>query len=96
METDKSNKLSKMKPETYLDSMKENVDKNEIINKQQMNKIGSKLNEHSESFVKISGEGKSHGKERRALFNVTILFELSIQQDCARLFITLRDCALYS
>ena len=70
--TDKTNKVSVMKSNTYLESMKEHHNGDKIINKKELNKVERKLGYHSKSVVKIFKVGQSHGQHKRALNNATV------------------------
>ena len=72
--TDKSSKITVMKPETYKFGLSEHTKKDREINKKELNKVNSKLNKHTKSFVKILGVAKEYGDKqfKRAVANVTV------------------------
>ena len=70
--TDKTNRFSVMKPNTYSNSMKEHHEHDETIDKKEVNKIERNLNFHSKSITKMFKIGESHGQFKRALNNATV------------------------
>merc|ERR1711954_189647 len=72
LETDKTKRLSVMKSEPYISSMKEHHNEDKVINKKELNKIERNLNKHSKSITKIFNIGEKHGQEKRAMRNATV------------------------
>ena len=70
--TDKTNKLSALKPKTYKDGMQEHVENDRIIDKKELNKVERILGEHSKSSVKIFKIGDKYGQLKRAVANSVI------------------------
>ena len=52
-ETDKTNRMSVMHPETFANRMREYTENYEAIDRKKLNKIQRTLNYHSKSTVKI-------------------------------------------
>ena len=73
-DTDKSEKISVMRPDTYTSAMDDHTKNDKEIDFKEANKVSSVLNKHARSMAKILGIGKAYSERehKRALANSTV------------------------